>query len=427
MSVAKLCETLLNYKELYNSYCINGQLDINEPQIASNKLETTNSDLLNTETFNLEVFTTTANGKTELNITPNEHKLVNGVKVTYFKRLTKDHTHFSPALLWRLRKEILKFHFSIIENKNVSLDCFRQKPNLIIHIHAWWNLVSVLSCLVAKLYKIPVIITPRGTITTYTTTNKNSFKKKIIHYIVGKKLLEYCHLHVTSEKEKQDVLSLIRPKSITIISNLVELSVEQDLTNIIKPEIERKDKVLINKQTKSFQLIFLSRIEQKKGLELVFKALSTVLFKWQLTIAGTGDEEYLSELHQLAENLKIKNNLIWKGHIDNNKKFDLMAEHDLLILTSHNENFANVVIESLSVGTPVLISKEVGLADYVINKKLGWVTDLKIDKIRHSINISYHDVENRIRIKNEAKKIILEDFEPSKLIKEYYELYNKII
>lgn len=427
MSVAKLCETLLEYKEKYHSHLLDSKPNSDKFEIAHDKIETINDERLTTDTFDLEVFTTTANGKTELNVTPNENRLVNGVNVTYFKRLTKDHTHFSPALLWRLRKEILEVKHRSLDNNFKSLDSVRSETNLIIHIHSWWNLVSVLSCALAKWYKIPVILTPRGMLTTYTTKNKNSFKKKIIHYTLGKKLLEYCHLHVTSEKEKHDVLSLITPKSIAVISNLVELNIEQNLSNKVKPEIKRKNEVAVRKGVKPFNIIFLSRIEEKKGLELIFKALSTVLFKWQLTIAGTGDEVYLSKLNQLAENLKIKNNLIWKGHIANKNKFSLLAEHDLLILASYNENFANVVIESLSVGTPVLISQEVGLADYVIKKKLGWVTDLEINQINHYINTSYHDVENRTRIKNEAKKIILEDFKPSIMINEYFKLYNNII
>jgi hypothetical protein len=39
------------------------------------------------------VFTTTANGSTELPVKPNITTDIDGVDVTYFKRITKDHTH----------------------------------------------------------------------------------------------------------------------------------------------------------------------------------------------------------------------------------------------------------------------------------------------------------------------------------------------
>ena len=144
----------------------------------------------NASVHELEVLTTTANGKNELDVVIGEPVLVDAVPVTYFKRLTKDHSHFSPGLLLNLRKEILH---CIQDDKTSDKD-----DKLIIHIHAWWNLVSVLSCLVAKWYKIPVVLSPRGMLTTYSFGNRNLFSKRLIHRLIGKQLLKYCHIHALS-------------------------------------------------------------------------------------------------------------------------------------------------------------------------------------------------------------------------------------
>ena len=45
----------------------------------------------------VSVYATTANGTEELPVKTNSILNVDGVQVTYFKRITKDHTHFSPA------------------------------------------------------------------------------------------------------------------------------------------------------------------------------------------------------------------------------------------------------------------------------------------------------------------------------------------
>ena len=347
----------------------------------------------------LKVFTTTANGKEELNVSPNQQSTVDGVPVTYFKRLTKDHTHFSPALLIALRKEIKE-----------------QNNPLIIHIHAWWNLVSIFSCIIAKWYNIPVILSPRGMLTDYTTGNRNASMKNLIHKVIGKNLLKYCHIHATSEQEKQDVLRFIQPKSITIIPNLVNLpSHEESKTEKLKPQPENP-----------FQLIFLSRIEEKKGLELLFESLVDLPFNWELIIAGTGEERYVESLKDKAEYLKINIHIKWLGHVANDDKFQLIAENDLLILTSYNENFANVVIESLSVGTPVLISDQVGLADYVEINELGWTTDLSIDKITSKIQEAYDDINKRLLIRDKAPDIIYANYNTEILAARYLNLYHSI-
>jgi glycosyltransferase involved in cell wall biosynthesis len=353
-------------------------------------------EALSNEQLDLQVLTTTANGQSELDVEPNKQVKVDGVLVTYYKRITKDHTHFSPALLKALRNKIKS-----------------TKP--IIHIHSWWNLVTIFSCFVAKLYHVPVVLSPRGMLTNYTQNTRNSFFKSTLHFLLGKSLLKYVHIIASSEQEKSDVLEIITPKSIHIIPNLVSLP-----KTIPTHESEVKD-------NNSFNLLFLSRIEEKKGLDFLFDALANLTVQWTLTIGGDGEKQYVENLKAKAENLKINNNINWLGHVNNDNKFKLIANHDLLVLTSHNENFANVVIESLSVGTPVLLSKHVGLSSYVEDNDLGFITDLKVDQITAKLNEAFTSIEKRNRIRQESPPIIQKDFNEITLVKKYIALYHHIL
>jgi len=359
----------------------------------------------------VRVLTTTANGRTELGVTLNKPILVESVPVTYFKRWTKDHSHFSPGLLFNLRKEILR--------------C-TPDDNLAIHIHAWWNLVSVLSCCIAQWYKVPVVLSPRGMLAAYTQNNHHSIYKKLLHHLMGKKLLRYCHIHATSEQEKRDILQIIKPKSIAVIPNLVNLasgvtSIESKVANI-ESQVSSPDKP----KSSSFKLIFLSRIEEKKGLELLFDALSLLDIDWQLTIAGSGREEYVESLKLKAQHLQLNQRINWVGRISDQDKYCLMADQDLLVLTSYNENFANIVIESLSVGTPILVSDQVGLSDYVNEQQLGWVCRLEAENIEDKLINAFKDQIKRENIRQLAPEIIKNDFNDQALAKRYLELYKSL-
>lgn len=362
MSVAKLCEALIDCK------------------------------------IDLTVLTTTANGKEELPVIAGEPLLVDGVPVIYFNRITKDHTHFSPALL-RYLKRVLSASKSS-----------KPKGEIVVHIHSWWNLVAILSCQIAKWFRIPVILSPRGMLTRYSLGNRNSGPKAIIHRLMGKKLLEYCHIHATSEKEKDDVLQFINPKSIRVIPNLVNLPKEKLVS---RPEV-----------TEEFQLLFLSRVEEKKGLELLFEALKDLNIKWKLTIAGKGDNQYVTGLQNQCVKLGIAAHVEWLGHVHNDKKFELMASKDITVLTSHNENFANMVIESLSVGTPVLLSDQVGLSDYVAENGLGWITSLEKEEITATIETAFHAINKRNKIREIAPHQIEADFQSNNLVHQYILLYQ---
>ncbi len=343
--------------------------------------------------ISVEVFTTTANGKNELAVTPGRQVNVDGVNVQYFKRVTKDHSHFSPFLLIALWKNSREFD--------------------LVHIHAWWNLVSVLSCLVAVSRKVPVLLSPRGTLSPYSFGNKKVITKSIIHSFIGKYLLRRCNIHTTTTRESEAILRVITPQSITMLPNFVKLP----------PEIQP----VPNSASNCLRLIFFSRIEEKKGLDILLNALKLISVPYHLTIAGAGDEKYIDGLKIIAESNHVADKITWAG-FHNDNKFELLREHDLFVLPSHDENFGNAVIESLSVGTAVLVSDKVGLAEYVAENNLGWVCQTNETSISDTINqIAQQQADELARIRVGAPPIIYQDFKEDNLVKKYISMYNKLI
>lgn len=344
----------------------------------------------------IEVVTTTANGKNDFVFPAAKAHHIDGVSITYFNRYTKDHTHFSPPLLWHLLKSISK-----------------DQKDLIIHIHSWWNLTSLFSCLIAKYKNIPVILSPRGMLSTYTLNNRNKLFKKMIHFFIGERLLNYCAVHATSSKELEDLSKFQNKANITVIPNLVHFPPALHISPDIPHNSEER-----------FNLLFLSRIEEKKGIELLFKALHNAGFSWQLTIAGSGDQSYLKKLRLLAQNLKIYNQIVWAGQVSDQNKYMLIAKNDLLVLFSHNENFANVIAESLTVGTPVAISTEVGLAPFIVKYDLGWVSALNHEAISAVLHRAFNDRKKRKKIKRIAPALIREHFLTQGIVEQYLNLYK---
>ncbi|WP_439697052.1 XrtY-associated glycosyltransferase XYAG1 [Mucilaginibacter sp. AW1-7] len=341
----------------------------------------------------VDVFTTTANGATELDVKPNQTVMVDGVSVTYFKRITKDHSHLSPALLTALWKNVRTYDA--------------------VHIHAWWNLVSVLSCLIAVIRGVPVAVSARGTLSPYSFQNKNRAIKSLIHHLLSKPVLKRCHIHATSQRENEAVNSIISPKSSAIIPNFVKLPVYH-------PPVQVQ-----NAKNAAIKLLFFSRIEEKKGLDILINALSFVKAPFHLTIAGSGSEAYVDSLKQFAADKSVSDKITWAGFI-NEDKFELLKKHDLFVLPSYDENFGNAVIESLSVGTPVLISREVGLADYVNKNRLGWLCETSALSVAGMIDQIAARPRELERIRQQAPPIIYTDFNAGSIVEKYIVLYSKI-
>lgn len=341
----------------------------------------------------IAVFTTTANGEKELAVDTNSKVFVDGVAVRYFKRITKDHTHFSPALLMRVWKHARYFD--------------------VVHIHAWWNLVSVLSAFIAVVRRVPLVVSPRGTLSDYSFDNGSTFVKMALHKSIGKWLLTNSYIHATSGPEAQHTANLLKPKKIFTLPNFVKLDEDQPGGPPITASV--------------FRILYLSRLDEKKGLDILLNALPLLTVPYHLTIAGDGEKDYVAHLKKLTIDNATDEHITWAGFAGENK-FDILREHQLLVLPSHNENFANVVIESLSVGTAVLISESVGLADYVASNQLGWLCQTNFQSVADRLNdISANQKVQLDAIRISGPLIIRRDFDEEVLIKRYLNMYEDII
>jgi glycosyltransferase involved in cell wall biosynthesis len=339
------------------------------------------------EGHHVTVITTKANGKVELEVEAGKIYNIDNVNVYYFTRWTKDHTHLSPALLKDLYKHAKKYD--------------------IVHIHSWWNLVTMPATMICLLQGIRPVLSPRGSITQYTIDHQKSTIKRLVHFILGKRLLERVTIHSTSPREDQQVSQLIKNKRRYIIPNILEL-----------PAF----KLDFHENAPFLRLAYLGRIDRVKNLEFLLAELtSNVKVPYQLTIAGEGESVYVDSLKKIGMPSK---NIVWAGHVDGDEKFKLLAQADLLVLPSHTENFGNVVIEALSQGTPVLISDNVGAKDYVLKNELGWVVPTTPGKWADVINAIWKNKSDLIPLRLKAKTIINKDFNQSNQVEAYLSMYR---
>ncbi len=343
------------------------------------------------------VLSTTANGKAELPEFSREPTIVDGVPVYYFRRWTKDHSQFSPGLLWWLWRNIKQYDA--------------------IHIHSWWNLSVLFATTICILRGVKPILSPHGMLSPFTITGRF---KPIFHRFIGTKMLKKTFLHVTSNQEAKECLALIPDLMYKNLPNFLDLATLPPSTK--KTNIDASTKT----PNKVFRLLFLSRIHEKKGIELLFNALADVPFDWSLTMAGDGAAGYTEQLKQLSRNLNIDNKINWIGWVNTEQRLAAFEAADLFVLTSHNENFAICVIESLAVGIPVLVSQHVGLSDYIIEKKLGWICDTTVESIQSTLTQAYLEDDERKRIADAAPNQIRTDFTRSVLAKRYISMYRQV-
>ncbi|WP_254073605.1 glycosyltransferase [Cellulophaga sp. HaHaR_3_176] len=121
--------------------------------------------------------------------------------------------------------------------------------------------------------------------------------------------------------------------------------------------------------------LFLSRVHQKKGIDLLIKGYLKLEKEFktipQLIIAGPGLEHaYGKEMQMLAS---ASSNILFPGMLSGDAKWGAFYESQAFILPSHQENFGIAVVEALACNKPVLISDKVNIWREIKTENAGLI------------------------------------------------------
>jgi glycosyltransferase involved in cell wall biosynthesis len=112
------------------------------------------------------------------------------------------------------------------------------------------------------------------------------------------------------------------------------------------------------------KIVFLGRLVQGKGADLLIKAFSNIKSEWQLSIIGLGPQQ--NSLHSLVENLGIEKNVKFYGPQEGNKLVELLNQAEVMVVPSvWKEPFGIVALEGLACGCAVLVADGGGLVDAI--------------------------------------------------------------
>jgi glycosyltransferase involved in cell wall biosynthesis len=135
-------------------------------------------------------------------------------------------------------------------------------------------------------------------------------------------------------------------------------------------------------------LLFLSRIHEKKGCDLLIEAFANVAYldpTLHLVIAGPDRSGLSVDLRNRAQCLGIEKRVSWPGMIRGDMKWGAFHASQAFILPSHQENFGIAVAEALACGKPVLISDKVNIWREIEARDAGFVASDTIDGTEKNI------------------------------------------
>jgi len=327
----------------------------------------------------VHIATTDDNGPDRLPVPHGVPQQEDGATFWYFPRQTRFYTFSWPLTRW-LARHVREFD--------------------LVHIHALFSYAALPAALLAHRAGVPYIVRPLGTLNRWGIENRRPWLKRFSFRVLESRILaSAAGIHYTSEQELVEAGELGVSAHPLIIPNAVELPVAQASRPVR----------FAHRRT----ILFLSRFDRKKGLDLLFEAFARVRQQCPdalLVLAGTGDPALVATLKNNADRLGIAPNVIWAGFLSGDDKWAALTSADVFVLPSYSENFGIALVEALACGCPVVLSDQVGIHREISRAEAGLVTPCRAGELATAILNVLTDAALRRRMSENGVRLARQKF-----------------
>lgn len=322
--------------------------------------------------------------------------------------------------------QIIYFPCSPFRRYKFSLDLLRwlathAQAYDLAHIHALFSPVSTAAAAIARYCHLPYILRPLGTLDPADLRKKQRLKRIYGELLEKPNLAGAAAIHFTSEEECRiserygvQTQDLIVPLGVELPQRSPEVGkVRQQLG--IAPDLPL--------------IAFMSRIDPKKGLDLLIPALEALRergLKFHFVLAGTNPqnptyEDYIGQQIRLS---KLSTMTTLTGFIQGEFKWGLLQDADLFVLPSYYENFGIAVAEAMAVGTPVVVSDRVHIWPDIQQAQAGWVTPCQIEALTQTLELALKQADERQKRGENARQLVLTTYSWSAIARQTIAAYQ---
>lgn len=170
---------------------------------------------------------------------------------------------------------------------------------------------------------------------------------------------------------------------------------------------------------KGLLLLSVGNLVELKGHHLIIQMLAE-LPDAKLAIVGSGPMQ--RELQALAESLGLTEQVVFAGQQPNETLKNWFSAANALILASSREGWANVLLESMACGTPVVATRVNGTPEVVASPEAGRLADVRdVVHLKRALQSLLADYPARANVRRYA-----ENFSWDETTRQQIELFSAI-
>jgi glycosyltransferase involved in cell wall biosynthesis len=148
-------------------------------------------------------------------------------------------------------------------------------------------------------------------------------------------------------------------------------------------------------------------------------------FRFEVLMIGDGPERETIEAKIMEYGL---NGIIQiRPFVNQEELWLILRDADLLCHPCDYEGLSKIVVESMTIGLPVLVSDVVPLNEYIEDNHTGYLVSNTPFEWAKKIENIFSDYETYSCVAREARKFALDFFDPDKNVKIYEEQFSRIL
>lgn len=316
--------------------------------------------------------------------------------------------HNSRSILGKIQLPFYLLMFTLQTLKHA----IKFKPHI---IHANWAIpAGIISLIVSKITRIPVIVTVHGA-----DAYQRGIRRSLVKFV-----LEKVNLVVpVSDHIKRKLLAFSNPRNLTVVENVVDGPTIQSAKRQLDIQtVKAKFGILPNEKV----VFTVRRLVREKRVQDMISAAKHVLQKIPnavFVIAGDGPE--LPNLRQQAEDLGVSAKVRIIGAITEVEKLELLAISDVCVHTSIQEGLSLALLEAMAAELIVVASSAAGQSDTITHGETGLLfPPADVQTLSSRIEYALSNQPELEKIKKQAARFIIDSHSSEKHTRSYLKIYE---
>jgi glycosyltransferase involved in cell wall biosynthesis len=238
-----------------------------------------------------------------------------------------------------------------------------------IALHSLYSFPVVAGYLLAQWFHKPYCLWPHGVLAPI-QRRINPVKKKIYGWLIARAILNDASVIVYTSKGEREETGCLHLKSPSVV---IPHGFDVQGFDNLPPRGEFRSRFMAGHSGPL--VLFLSRINQKKGLDILVRAFALLLERLpnaRLAIVGSSDPpQFEVQVKNWIRESGISDYVVMPGLMVGEEKMQALADADVFVLPSHAENFGFAVFEAMASRIPVVISDTLDYAKEIDSHQAG--------------------------------------------------------